>query len=504
MKRGMGLLFLFLCGVTVCSAATVRPQITREALINPGMGWVNFHFSNRLWAYGSQTNGVREIGDTLDWFPGCSVIYFRVPWALLEPEENHFRWDLIDSWAQPWIQAGKKIAIRVTCCENRWVYATPKWVRDAGAKGVDYVWPERFASVQGGEKLWEPDYLDPVFLQKLDHFLGAMSAHYRNRERIAFLDIGTIGVWGEGHTDRTSKLTREQTDAAVKVHVDLHKKHFPDVQLVISDDVGGWNTPGKNQPSMRYAFQHGVTLRDDSIMVNCPPKSWYHAELASLFWPTMPVVVEHEHYGLSAGRGAWSEALLEESVEAYHASYLSIHWFAKEYLEKNRGSVDRINLRLGYRLEPREIVYPDRVRMDQPFTVSVRWANVGVASCYAGGYPTFTFLDEHGRVVWLWTDESFSVRELPASAKGKAQEVVRDSKISFGYVSEIPERNDGVISELRKRGQWPFGKNAPMVRSGVYTLCLSVGDADGTPRIALPLARDDGHRRYPIGRIVVE
>ncbi|MDO5580795.1 MAG: hypothetical protein Q4G69_06640, partial [Planctomycetia bacterium] len=77
---------------------TVCPKITEEALINPGMGWVCFHFSNRLWAYGT----LQEPGDTLDWFPGCSTVYFRVPWAVLEPQEGKFRWDLIDSIAQSW------------------------------------------------------------------------------------------------------------------------------------------------------------------------------------------------------------------------------------------------------------------------------------------------------------------------------------------------------------------------------------------------------------------
>ena len=111
---------------SLVSAETFRPEITNEPLINPGMGLVNFHYSNRPWAYGSQVNGERVVGDTLDWFPGCSTIYFRLPWAILEPEEGVFRWDLIDSWAQPWIQSGKQIAFRITCSENRWTYATPK------------------------------------------------------------------------------------------------------------------------------------------------------------------------------------------------------------------------------------------------------------------------------------------------------------------------------------------------------------------------------------------
>ena len=79
------------------SAAVVTPKATDEALVNPGMGFVFYQNSNRLWAYGSQ----QEPGDTLDWFPGASVIYFRLNWSTLEPEEGRYRWDVIDSYAQP-------------------------------------------------------------------------------------------------------------------------------------------------------------------------------------------------------------------------------------------------------------------------------------------------------------------------------------------------------------------------------------------------------------------
>jgi len=60
-------------------------------------------------------------------------------------------------------------------------------------------------------------------------------------------------------------------------------------------------------------------------MVQPPPISWYHSELAQLFWPKFPVILEHEHYGGSVKRGAWRQDLWIKAVEDYHASYVSIH-----------------------------------------------------------------------------------------------------------------------------------------------------------------------------------
>ena len=75
---------------------TVRPANHREPLVNPDMGLVAYHYSNRQWAYGQHL----EPGDTMDWFPGVGCVYFRLPWCLLEPKEGEFRWDLIDTCAR--------------------------------------------------------------------------------------------------------------------------------------------------------------------------------------------------------------------------------------------------------------------------------------------------------------------------------------------------------------------------------------------------------------------
>ncbi len=56
--------------------------------------------------------------------------------------------------------------------------------------------------------------------------------------------------------------------------------------------------------------------------------------MAQLFWPKMPVILEHEHYGNAIKRGSWDKELLLKSVE--HASYMSIHWWPRVLLDENR------------------------------------------------------------------------------------------------------------------------------------------------------------------------
>jgi hypothetical protein len=451
---------------------TVQPKDTGEALVNPDMGWTLQFYSNDPRNYGSKL----EPSDTVDDFPGISTVYLRVPWAFLEPEEGRFNWALFDTPAQRWIAKGKRAALRVTCSENWLRFATPEWVKNAGAKGTFYEFG-RGPSEKGGS--WDPDFGDPVFLEKLDQFLSAMAARYDGNPNVAFIDIGSYGLWGEGHTMMSSRVPEAKAPEIIKQHIDLYAKHFKQTLLCVNDDLAGHDAPGRHFPVTDYAITKGMTLRDDSILVQPPPRSWYHAEMAQEFWPRWPVILEHEHYGSSKEKGAWGDgSLLLKAVEDYHASYMSIHWWPRVELDENRALIDRINLRMGYRLQMREMSWPREVVIGQSFKVRSVWANAGVAPCYPGGFITLTLKDEKGGLVSVLSDEQFNVHNLVPGAVGAAPALTNEFQCVAGQI-------------------------APVTQPGQYTVSVSVGQRDGTPRMALPLADDDGQHRYRLGPITL-
>ena len=51
--------------------------------------------------------------------------------------------------------------------------------------------------------------------------------------------------------------------------------------------------------------------------------------------------------------------------------------------------------------------------------------------------------------------------------------------------------------------EFAIGAFGPVTPPGTYDVYVSVGKLDGTPAIALPLANDDGQRRYKLGVITV-
>jgi hypothetical protein len=234
-------------------------------------------------------------------------------------------------------------------------------------------------------------------------------------------------------------------------------------------------------------------MRDDSILTpGAGDLGWYHDDMAQRFWPTLPVIMEHAHYGNIKKRDAFGRngETLIRAVEAYHPSFLSIHGWPYEYLEDNRAVIDIINRRLGFRLQLNEISYPEEVNIGEPFKVFSRWSNTAVAPCYTGGYPCFTIKDDKGGIVSTHVDRNLNVRDLKVADPGKAQPVALESElvIAMGF------------REVFMGEEKLFAMTA---HPGEYEMYVSVGKLDGTPVYRLPYDDDDGHRRYRVGKIRV-
>lgn len=473
-------------GVSLCAygtaqpkRVTVQPQDSGEALVNPRMGWQIQHYDNDIQKYTVNL----EPSDTVDDFPGFSSVYIRLAWSYLEPEEGKFHWPLVDTPMQRWAAKGKQVAFRFSCSESgrNQPYATPEWVRKAGARGY-FVTPGKGVDPEG--KIWEPDYDDPVFLEKLDGFLAAAAARYDGNPQVAFIDVGSFGVWGEGHTFSSSRLPYNA--ATVRRHIDLYRKHFKRTLLAANDD---FSIQGRGLETLLYARRQGLTLRDDSILVQGGAQAYHHAYAAPMFWPELPVILEGEHYGPSAKRGAWGDgSRFLEAVEEYHASYATAHWYPREFLEKNRELVRRVNLRLGYRLQLLEASWPEEVNPGEPLLMGYRWRNAGVAPCYPGGYPAVTLKDAKGGIAGVFVDEDFDMRSLPVGPPGAAMPVGRE-------VKTLTQASKALIG---------FPLPPPhILKPGTYSLYISVGDRTGTPALNLPLPGGDGAKRYRLGSVTI-
>lgn len=433
-------------------SASIRLGDTGALLTNPGMGWNFAYHSNNLNIF---ANTLRP-GDLLDAFP-CDIVYFRLGWADVEKQEGVYDWSVIDKAADEWTAHGKRIAVRF-CAAFPGNQNTPLWVRDAGARG---------AVDEKGK--WFAYYDDPVFLEKLENFIAAAAEHL-SKYPVEFVDVGSLGSWGEGHCLETecAPITTE-----MKInHMQLWKKYFPDTTVLAGDDMlrerivylpTGAPYNCYDQPALDYALKNGFGMFDDSVQVGMTNTSngfRGNIEMAELFWKNVPVAVE-THPGTAP-----TENYLD-AVNRMHASYVRLH--CDPYSIMDNPYTREITLRAGYRIVPLQLQVENFLSgQSATFTVTVK--NRGAAPCYEGGYVKLVITDASGTVIAQGRSD-FDVKDLDVG------ETLADTK------------STDVKIEM----------SLPALQNGAYRVYVSIVDEQGTPLYNMPVGISQGDRSYLVG-----
>jgi len=372
---------------------TIRP------LANPDKGWYHHMLDNGIGKY------LLKDESELKPFPGMDHLYLRLAWAYLEPEEGKFNWSYIDNIVEKYVPMGYGISFRISCKETGAApgsvpveidgirYATPYWVVKAGAKGIER--PEF------GSASWTPDWDDPVFLEKLDNFHRAFAEKYDGKPWVRYIDVGSIGDWGEGHTWSSTRIPPTLNE--VKTHINLYLKHYKNTQLIVTDDLlASTKSENEKQELLNYALKNGFSLRDDSPMVQGYMKNdlatWTvrHPEFFAEVYKTMPTVFELEHYGKVKDNGYWlgkngkdiipeygvSGALVfRNAVKILRPTYVGFHGYLGEWLTDNPEFTKEILNLCGYWYFPKSIKTTRYKNGELSF--EIEWLNKGVAPAYS-------------------------------------------------------------------------------------------------------------------------
>lgn len=343
-------------------------------LENPDKGLYHHYYDNSLNYYLGDEADIERI-------PCLHHLFLRFAWSFLEPKEGEFNWKLIDEQVERWHKRGVKISLSITAQETGLVYATPKWVFDAGAKGAMYKvrW--------GGREVFEPDFGDPIFLEKLENLQKAIAARYDGKPYIVDVTIASIGNWGEGHLSATSKL--RVPPEITKKHIDIYRRSFKKTRIVIGDDYLAWKmTPAETVDLRRYVKERKIAYRDDSILVNKPtPKGRLvlHPEFFDDSAPYAPATLENGHYGHMKRDKCWIGrngekvgcAEMFRIVERTQCTFLGFHGNAREFLSENPDYACRIANKVGYWF------FVDKVSLDlKSDSVKILWRNNGAARAY--------------------------------------------------------------------------------------------------------------------------
>ena len=424
----------------------LQPQWdTVRVLKNPEKGWYHHLLDNGVNSYAIRDEAVFRT------FPGMDHLYLRLAWSYLEPQEGHYDWHRIDEVVERYVPLGYKIAFRITSKETGIYpgsvgqeeegvqYATPAWVRRAGAKGTVF---------GGGRvKSWIPVWDDPVYLEKLSHFQQAFAARYDGQPWVRYVDVGSIGEWGEGHTSFSTKVP--PTVAEVKANIDIFIRHFKKTQVVCTDDLIYYGKSGAEVKALYdYAVAKGASLRDDSPLVawylqqNLKTWSVSHPQFYDPLYLKKPIIFELEHYRSVKKDGNWlgtngtgtiprhgvsGAEVMRQAIQTMHATYIGYHGYAEEWLAENPELSKELANRCGYWYFPLCVSVPPRLSAGIN-RIGIHWLNKGVAPAYKPFQIALRLVDARNQLVCdLGTLDSGNLSWLP------------DKVVEESYPVRVPE-----------------------------------------------------------------
>lgn len=351
-------------GRGVATDKVVRPPAAAGPLGNPLKGWCPYTDAGEIH------------------FP-YSMVFFPVAWNELEPREGQYAFDKWEKKAWGVEKAhGKHVVFRVYADMPARPTGMPKWLLDKGVRLTSYT------DHGGGQS---PDYDNPKMLSAMEKLIAALGRRYDNNPRVAFIQLGLLGFWGEWHTYPRNELFAKP--ATQKRIIDAYHKAFTKKKLMarnpadyagqqnwlgFHDDMLPEDTDGsegwKFLPRLRSAGRMENWKRSvfGGEMVFNGNQRWLGGE-----YPHMLKMVEEAHFSWV---GPYCPAL-EPSP-------------SPQFTER----ADELARRMGYQFSLTEIRH-DAEAGGGALKVSIEGENQGVAPFYYPWIIELSLLDRAGRAV---------------------------------------------------------------------------------------------------------
>ena len=328
----------------------IKPVEIDSTLLNPGRGFTST---------GNSLNS--NLGNRLH--PLCGVYQQRFFWDVLEPEEGKINYGIIDSALVRAVRNGQMLNFRVMCQDVD--MKVPKWALDAGVK--------------------TPFYDNPVFLEKQINLIKALGARYDGNPDVCFVDIGSIGQWGEWHIDPEAKDPKKiifPSDENARKIIDTYFLSFKKTPLVSLIAF-----------KQKYGFQYG-TSKGAGWRADCwgdmDSLGWNHMKgvypqaldgaKAHDSWKNGPIALETCWTMQEWFKRGWDiDYTLNKALE-WHATEVNngTEAIPKEWYAK----VVEFEKKLGYRFVLNELSYPSKAAKGKVITCNMKWQNKGVAPLY--------------------------------------------------------------------------------------------------------------------------
>lgn len=307
----------------------VEYKTTNQVLYNPYMGFaVNADYTS---AVGENT-----------------LVYVDITWREWEPEEGEYGVEQVweENSLQHWQEEGKKMVLRFVCdVPGEEVHMDiPDWLYEQTGDGVFY-------DVSYG-KGYAPEYGNSLFIEKHRNAILALGNAFAESEMVAYVELGSLGHWGEWHMNYAQGTTRMPAGNIREKYVEAYVEAFPYAYLLA------------RRPFAETASR-GLGLYNDMSGYKKDTEKWLgwieqggeysQPLLAEELVPQPEVFKTAPVGGEFTSRLSWEEMLeknLEETVELLrqsHTTFLGPKVPVKEEEQEYAEGVEEVLKTIGYR-----------------------------------------------------------------------------------------------------------------------------------------------------------
>ena len=396
-RKGIAVFLILLLAGAVFGAWRMEPWVHEETFsleigpkpeTNPLKGWAPW--------------STEEGGD----FPS-KLAFVLVSWRELEPEKGEYAFEQVEkenNMDQLRAQ-GVRFILRVVCDypgEDLHLNI-PDWLyEETQGNGTWY------DSEYG--KGYSPDYEDPVFLEAHGTLMEAMGERYNQDPYLAYLQLGSLGHWGEWHVDEGVGIAPLPAEKVTDQYILQYVQAFPEKKLLLrrpyalgaEAEMGLYNDSfGQEESHEEWLdwIEEGYRSSENGEQLDGMPEFWKKAPSGGEF---------------ASGREIW-----EYGLEAYdstmdllrksHTSFIGPRGFGGQRLEESeleeeeqklvKERIQQMSREMGYcfALSGGKI----RQTLFKPELEVTLWGeNLGIAPIYENWPLVLKLVDEDGQVVW--------------------------------------------------------------------------------------------------------
>lgn len=368
-------------------------QTDQSPIVNPLTGWAPWARSRKI-------------------IQPHTLVYADLTWREFEPVEGQFDFESFEKRNQLsfWRSLNKRVVFR--------------FVMDVPAKSSHRDIPDWLYEKINGDgtaynnkygKGFSPNYANPVLIEAHRKVIAALGERYGKNDFFAFIELGSLGHWGEWHVNYKSGIARLPGIEIRNEYVRHYMQAFSNNHLLmrrpftIAKELGlGIYNDMTGDPEATLAWLEWINLGGDfeqtrEVNALAPvPEQW---KIAPIGGEQTGSLTEEELYQTDLDT---TIELLRQS----HASFIGPRGPYELALDNPlQPGVDAVSETLGYRLWVSEAALPKKVLFGRGIQIKLVMENNGIAPFYQKWPIKVYILNENG-VTCLQQDLEFDIRQV--------------------------------------------------------------------------------------------